>query len=136
MKCNFCHEHTETVTHLFWLCSIVKSFWVNICNFIADNTDKGFVLCWRNVLFGLLDSNLHEEKSHLIYMINFVIIMAKFLIHECKFIGRKPCFIAFYNEFRQYIRSIQHSQNQKAIKTLTAFESFNIFFINRYSRLL
>ncbi len=127
VKCYFCHEHTETLTHLFWLRPIVKSLWVSICKFIADSIDKGFILFWRNVLFRLVDSNSHKEKSHITYMSNLIIIMAKLHIHKCKFTHRKPCFTAFYSEFKQYIHSVQHSQNQKAVQTVTACESFHVF---------
>ena len=56
-------------------------FWLNLCDFIAENIDESFVLLWKNVLF----VGLHD----LICMINLIIIMAKFHNYKCKCIGKK-----------------------------------------------
>ncbi len=91
MNCIFSFEYSETTVHLLWYCNVVKTFWLNICDIISGTMDERFVLFWRNVLFGLLEINM--KKPHTSYMINLIIIMAKLLIHKCKFTCSKPCFI-------------------------------------------
>ena len=44
-----------------------------------------------------------EEKlkgKYFTYLINVIIMMAKFHIHECKFTDTNPCFIALNNDQR------------------------------------
>ena len=57
VKCSFCSMEIETVTHLFWLCPIVQSFWTDICNFIANTIDKNCELFWKDVLLGIYNCN-------------------------------------------------------------------------------
>lgn len=125
-NCSFCSVCPETVVHLFWHCPVVKKFWQHLCNFINEHIDEYFVLHWKNILFGLLDNKSTERNTH-IYIINLIIIMAKFFIHKCKFTGAKPSLIGFDLEFRQYILSIQHSLKRKAFKTVSACVTFEIF---------
>ena len=51
-------------------------------------------------------------------MIN--LMMTKYRIYKCKFTNKKPCFIAFTNEIKQYILSINTQLIIKQLK-LTAF---------------
>lgn len=125
INCSFCDEYPETVVHLFWCCPPVKFFWQKLCDFIHINIKKQSVLAWKNVLFGLSESDIQNSNS--VYLINLLILMSKYHIHCCKYSGKKPCFTAFYNEFRQYILSIKHSEKQKALKTVAICTIFNVF---------
>lgn len=126
IDCSFCTNSPETIVHLFWFCPSVKLFWQKLCDFIQNNIEKKFVLYWKNVLFGLFENSLNNNYS--IYLINLLILMSKFHIHCCKFSGKKPCFTAFYNGFKQYIQSISMSENHKALKTIEASNALNVFF--------
>lgn len=38
-NCKFCKEHSETISHLFWNCYVIKTFWKHCNNFIICNID-------------------------------------------------------------------------------------------------
>lgn len=125
-NCTFCHSCPESVVHLFWFCPFVYKMWHDLCVFISGVIEEGFDIFWENVLFGLPDSNTHN-KTHT-YIINLIILMAKFHIHRSKYMGNKPSFSAFLNEMRQYIYSILCSPKLKAIRTVNVCTELNIFF--------
>ena len=111
------------MVHLFWECPTVKA--CDMCLFIINNIDENFVFFWKNVLFGFIRNVVRNTNG--IFLIDLIIIMAKFHIHKSKFAGRPPHFTAFNNEFKQYICSIRLSKKPKAIKTITACDQFNVF---------
>ena len=123
----FCSLSTETVTHLFLLCPIVQNLWIDVCNFIINNIVEEFKLFWRDVLFGLFDSDRIKGKPNETFIINLFILLAKFHIHKSKFSHSKPLFLIFENETKQYIKSISDSNNKKAIKTIDLCSFFDIF---------
>lgn len=105
MNCSLCYECLKTVVHLFWHCPLVQNFWGKMKHFkfpviktksvfTIENIDESFVLLWRNVLFGLLENDI-QRRCHMMYVINLIIIMAKFHIHICIYTGGKknmlPC---------------------------------------------
>lgn len=120
--CTFCGNSPETAVHLFWYCRFIKTFWFDFCDFIHINIDKDFILYWKNVLFGCLETRF---SSH-VYVCNLLILLAKFHIHKCKFTNRKPLLLVFLKEFKQYISSIFFSDNTKAIKTINLCTLFKI----------
>lgn len=124
VNCSFCGSCPETLLHLFWECPIVKEFWCNLCLFIVSNIDTKFLLYWENVLFGLA---ANEGNVNAIFLINLLIIMAKFYIHKSKFLKKMPCIIAFHNEFKHYICSLKYSTKPKAMKTFTACVLFKVY---------
>lgn len=125
--CTFCSVNVETVTHLFWHCPFVQSFWSDICIFIAEKIEKDFKLFWKDVLFGIYDLNRTKTMSNETFIINLIILLAKYHIHKCKFMHSKTSFIAFSNEVKQYVNSIKQSLNQKAKKTVNVCKHFDIF---------
>jgi len=69
----------------------------------------------KDVLFGFSMSNISVEKEY--YLINLIIILAKFYIHKCKFAKVKRFFCVFMKELEMYFKSIPNAKNKKAIKT-------------------
>lgn len=57
-------------------------FWQEVCDFIAKNIDDQFVLLWKDLLFGLREEC--KDKCNKVYIIHFILLMAKFHIHKCK----------------------------------------------------
>lgn len=73
----------------FWHCPYVQTFWNDICDFIANNIYSDFVLFWIDVLFGLF--RLENNNKNITFIINLIILIAKFHIHKCKFTrGKNP----------------------------------------------
>ncbi len=64
-------------------------------------------------------------KEH--YIINLIILLAKFHTHKSTFSKSEPSFIIFEHKTKQYIKTIFSSENQKAIKTVTLCTSSNVF---------
>ncbi len=118
--CNFCNVQDETIVHLFWYCNYTKVF----CKFVIDFVYSQFSLFWRDVLIGLMDTDTNIEKEF--YLINLLLLLAKFHIHKCKFSNNKPHFKVFVKELQQYFKTLSVSENTKARKTLTccAFSEF------------
>lgn len=125
-NCTFCNNSLETMVHLYWYCPHVKPFWENVCEFICKNIDADFMLFWKYVLFGIFKNQRDYHDTNNIYIINLILLLAKFHIHKCKFSGKKPCFILFKKEMELYIDSIRFSLKQKALKTLKMCTLFNI----------
>ena len=98
---------------------------VYVARFIVDKIDPDFKLCWQNVLFGFEANS--NKKRHETFLINLIIILAKFHIHKSKFSHSKPSFILFEIEAKQYIQTIRNSKNKKATKTIILCSRFHIF---------
>ena len=123
--CSVCEAHPETVLHLFWNCDHADTFWKDMTRFIIDNIDPDFCLHWQNVLFGF--QNNSSKKRNEDFIINLLIILAKFHIHKSKFSHSKPSFLSFEIDAKQYILTICDSKNKKAVKTMQLCTLFNIF---------
>lgn len=104
-NCSFCEDHPETVLHLFWYCSHTKTFWQNFSRFIFYKS---------------------QSKDKMCFIINLLILLAKFHIHKCKFSTKKTYFVLFLHEVVHYINLISGSNNKKAIKTFNICSSFSL----------
>ena len=118
VNCSFCAVLPETVCHLFWHCPYVKRLWQDICVFVIDHIYADFSLYWKDILFGV--SNYDRNKKSEFYIINLIILLAKFYIHKCKFTKNKPIYLVFEKELKIYINSIKDSSNKKALKTINS----------------
>ncbi|CDR18464.1 unnamed protein product [Oncorhynchus mykiss] len=112
-NCSFCNDHPETVVHLFWHCVHVRKLWQDISRFIIEHIYEDFTLLWRDVLFGFFTYN-RNKRNHF-YVINFIILLAKFHIHKCKFTNRKPHFRTLQKEIELYFKTVKCSTNKKAV---------------------
>ena len=61
------------------------------------------------------------------YIINLLVLLAKYHKHKSKFSNHKPSFFIFEKELKQYITTILHSINRKATKTTELFTLYKIF---------
>lgn len=124
-NCSFCDDSVETVVHLFWYCSFTKKFWQEVLSFIRSNIYNECTLFWKNVVLGFFEYEQSKRKQF--YVINLILLLAKFHIHRCKYSNSRPLFLVFIKEFEQYLLLIQLSKNKKASKTLSVCNSFPIF---------
>uniref|UniRef100_A0A3B5R4M7 Reverse transcriptase domain-containing protein n=1 Tax=Xiphophorus maculatus TaxID=8083 RepID=A0A3B5R4M7_XIPMA len=124
-NCSFCQLYVEDLCHLFWSCYFSCIFWQDICTFISQRILDNFSLTYINMLFGFFSYPTNKTKHF--YIINLILLVAKYHIHKSKFSNQKPRFSAFKVEFKQYITSLQYSRNRKAIKTVDMCSRFNIF---------
>ena len=124
VNCSFCGSHSETVQHLFWICSFSTTFWKDFSSFIIGQLYKDFTLKWENVVFYFFRRHRRED---IYFIINLLIVLAKFYLHKCKYCNQKPIFKHFYNDTLSYIKMISGSLNKKAIKTISICTTYKIF---------
>lgn len=124
VDCSFCKQCEEDLYHLFWSCPFSSAFWQDICTFISQNILSGVSLTYVNVLFGF-HSYPANNKDHY-YIINLLVLLAKYHIHKSKFANHNPLFLIFEKELKQYLTTIQYSSNKKAIKTTELCILYNI----------
>ena len=60
------------------------------------------------------------------FLVNLLIILAKFNLHKCKFFKTKPSFVYFLKDVDLYFKTICASQNKKAVKTVKLCKKFNM----------
>ncbi len=109
--CNFFNVQDETIVHLFWYCNYTKVFWNSFCKFVIDFVYSQFSLFWKDVLFGFVDIDKNIEKEF--YLINLLLLLAKYHIHKCKFSNNKSHFKVFVRELQQYFETLSVSENTK-----------------------
>lgn len=90
--CDFCNQHIETQSHLFYDCYHVQLFWNQLNTFLADK-EINIDLSKERIFFGILD------KDYI--LVNYILICAKHYIFCCKFKLITPTFIAFKNILKQ-----------------------------------
>ncbi len=83
-----------------------------------------FQLCFENVLFIFFTYDMSFHKEY--YLINFLLLLAKFSIHKCKYGDYKPLFLILKSEVKQYLKSIYTLINKKAVKRINICEHFHL----------
>ncbi len=48
----------------------------------------------------------YNSNSRIQYIINLFIILGKFFIHKCKFLGKNPLLLIFLADYNSYILSL------------------------------
>ena len=77
--CTFCQDDQETITHLFYECSMVKNLWTQVIAYLKDTFDiSGLHLTAAKVIF----NTIVEQKHH---VANFICLVTK------QFIYRRRC---------------------------------------------
>lgn len=120
-SCSFCKSGTETATHLFWSCSHIVTFWKHFVNCIQCNVKNPFLFFYKDMLFGFFN-----KSSDQYFIINLLIIMAKYFIHKSKFQNKTPLFSIFLKEIQTYKQAINASTFPKAIKTHNLLEKYGL----------
>lgn len=78
----------------------------------------------QNVLFGYTDFSRKDPNAF--YIINLILLLAKYHIHKCKFSSKEPHFLTFRKEIELYVNTICSSHNKKALKTVNVCKMFNV----------
>lgn len=79
---------------------------------------------FEHVIFGFhSDTTIDLHKA---FVVNLILLYAKFHIHKAKFAGDKPSFTIFYKCFELYLQSLAPIENKKAMKTKNICEMFDI----------
>lgn len=123
-NCSFCGDQPETVLHLFWTCSYPSIFWKDLSRYVINHLHKDFVLKWENIVFCFFRKQTKENQY---FIINLLIILAKFFIHKCKYSKQIPSFAHFYEDVVSYMKLLYRSKNRKAMKTVNMCTILKIF---------
>ncbi len=67
--------------------------------------------------------SFHKEY----YLINLLLLMAKFSIHKSTYGNYKPLFLILKSEIKQYLKSIYTLINKKAVKSINICKHFHVF---------
>ena len=115
---------TTQKQHLFGHRVHVRKLWQDISRFIIEHIYEDFTLLWRDVLFGFFTYNRNKLKHF--YVINFIILLAKFHIHKCKFTNRQPHFRTLQKENELYFKTVKCSTNKKAVRIVSICMSLKV----------
>lgn len=108
-KCVFCKSDTETTEHLFITCSQMQLFWKLFTDWLKRKNSAMPDLDYNSVVFGVI---LKDKQLDL--MVDVLQILAKFFIHNAKYLKTTPVFSCFSNEFLLYIKSLKFIESKFA----------------------
>ena len=92
-NCNFCDSHPQTLIHLFLKCINVTSLWNEIFTWLKSKNIRQCKLTDEEICFG----TLHLDQF---YLVNTIILHAKYFIFVCKVQNTSPLFMSFLSSIR------------------------------------
>ena len=110
--CYLCKTDEETLIHLYWECSVTKSFWQSVKEFFVSihRIPASHVLDMYECLgFG------GEEDD---VLLNHCLLLARYYIHCCKFKNVSPCIgeyvqqLKFNFEIEKQVSMVTGSENK------------------------
>lgn len=90
-RCALCHDHYETIEHLFFQCTVIKRFWTQLQSWYEAMTDTEVMFEEKFILF----CKYNENKSTIL---DTIALMAKQYIFRCKCMDHTPNFYDFKDE--------------------------------------
>ena len=81
-KCSFCNKYEETYRHIFFECGKVRDLWEHSSKFFSLPILKE--LSWKEIHIGI------EETAVNIQLLNHIILLIKYLIHQGRGKGKPP----------------------------------------------
>ena len=97
-NCKFCYKAPETLLHLFCTCPVVVVYWENVSACIFSFLKDSFFINNFNKVFGVSKTNITE---HNIYLLNCLLLCARFVIYKCKYGNRIPTALEFYQQVQK-----------------------------------
>ncbi len=79
--------------HIFWDCPHTWLFWVEFSNVINRDVLRGFSLLFKDILFGFF--YIQKDQINEYFIINLLLLLAKFHIDSSKFTHQNPLFTIF-----------------------------------------
>ena len=100
-NCKFCNKAPETLLHLFCTCPVVVTYWKNVSACISSFLKDSFSFNNFNKVFGVPKTNSTE---HNVYLLNCLLLCARFVIYRCKYANRIPTTLEFYQQVQKLKR--------------------------------
>mgnify|MGYP001128765590 FL=1 len=77
-KCTFCNEAIEDIEHIFWTCHKISDLWIELGDWIYNQTQILIPVNIDIILFGYLGNNGNDRIK------NLKILLTKFYIYRTK----------------------------------------------------
>ncbi len=87
--------------HIFWDCPHTWLFWVEFSNVL-----QGFSLLFKDILFGFF--YIQKDQINEYFIINLLLLLAKFHIHSSIFTHQNPLFTILKKEVFNSISKLFH----------------------------
>ena len=122
--CSFCTQEEDSISHLFWSCDNVNTFWMELQLMLKDKSPKCTNLAFHEKLI-LFGSQSRTEND---VVIELIILLAKFYIYKCKLEKIIPRTNVFLNMLRHRYRILKYAafvsmQNDTFDMDWTAYQS-------------
>ena len=103
--CTFCDVHTDTLSHFFWECQLVPTYWQDILEILPKVC---YVSLYQIKLscINVLLNKVHENRNNIV---NFIILILKHNLYRSRCKNEKPNSQNLYGE----------------VKTIKNFEKYN-----------
>ena len=95
--CSFCGEHSESISHLLFDCSITKSFLLEVRDKLLSSCNIHIQLDNCSFILGMPDRSCNEYNS-----IYICILLCKKYVYICKIKNNLPTLISFIEVLRYY----------------------------------
>ena len=89
--CSFCDNHIQTISHLFWKCTFVASFWKDLIEWLYKKGIYSDHLSDSDIFFGVKSYNNF-------LLLNTVILCAKKFVFSSNYLSKRPSFSIFKHE--------------------------------------
>ena len=117
--CTFCTSASESISHLFWDCTIIKNLWFRI--FEELKIRETFPLAVVNeklIIFGYKEETVENTK-----FFNILIVMIKYFIYKARLDGKEPNFESIKRQIiyrSKILKNIDESLDISAIQPWVA----------------
>ena len=109
--CVHCHDRIQTRDHLFVECKYTERLWLDINEHLFEHLQITLNNC--NIYLGVLN---HDDY----YMINYIILQAKYFLYTSKCKNKIPSFESFMS-----ILKIKYEIENIAVKKTAKYEKFD-----------
>ena len=97
-NCEFCKANSECTSHIFFDCSVIRSFWSELEKMLNRKCDL-----LQNIRFTKAQVMLlQNETDGYNEILNKIILLAKYHIYRCKVVNIRPHLKTFINELYRY----------------------------------
>ena len=124
-KCLHCFN-TDTLEHHFYYCPVSTKFWGEVNHFLHNTISVKINVSVCEILFGIF--NYLNNDSDVFLIINFIILLGKWFLNNCKSSERPVIFSEFVKMLKDKLESIRVCHTLKS--DLEAFHSkFGILYL-------
>ena len=107
-RCDFCDYPKQDIQHLLYECNIVRKIWSELMHYFKTLKIDCIEINFLNIIY----NTVHPKSKHIV---NFIVLLTKFVIFRCKCEGTYPNIDKVFNEIMltHSIESAIASKNNK-----------------------